>query len=125
MKIEGALFWQNQDGMFTPGTGGLLVYDENQRGGYLEGVYQFMPQWRAGVRYASIDTDNPGIAFVGTSLDPLGVSPEIYTAMLDWSNSEFSRLRLQYSRDESDIEPVDRFYLQYIMSLGAHGAHQF
>jgi hypothetical protein len=45
--------------------------------------------------------------------------------MLDWSHSEFSRLRLQYSRDESNIDAVDRWYLQYLMSLGAHGAHQF
>jgi hypothetical protein len=77
------------------------------------------------MRYAWIDTDDPGSAFAGTSLDTQGVSPEIYTAMLDWSNSEFSRFRLQYSRDESDVNSVDRFYLQYIMSLGAHGGHQF
>ncbi len=125
LKLEGALFWQNQDGMFAPGGGGSLAYDEDQWGGYLEGVYQFMPQWRAGMRYARLDADDPGSAFSGTSLDTLGVSPKIYAAMLDWSNSEFSRLRLQYSRDDSDIKPVDRFYLQYIMSLGAHGAHRF
>ena len=125
LKLEGALFWQNQDGLFTPDGGGALAYDEDQWGGYLEGIYQFMPRWRAGMRYAWVDTDDPGSAFAGTSLDTLGVSPEIYTAMLDWSNSEFSRFRLQYSRDESDVKSLDRFYLQYIMSLGAHGAHQF
>jgi hypothetical protein len=125
LKLEGALFWQNQDGVFTPDGGGALAYDEDQRGGYLEGIYQFMPQWRAGMRYAWVDTDDPGAAFAGTSLDTLGVSPKIYTAMLDWSHSEFSRLRLQYSRDDSDVKGVDRFYLQYIMSLGAHGAHRF
>ena len=125
LKLEGALFWQNQDGLFAPDGGGALAYDEDQRGGYLEGIYQFMPQWRAGMRYAWVDTDDPGAAFAGTSLDTLGVSPKIYTAMLDWSHSEFSRLRLQYSRDDSDVKGVDRFYLQYIMSLGAHGAHRF
>lgn len=125
LKLEGALFWQNQDGRFTPDGGDALAYDEDQWGGYFEGIYQFMPQWRAGLRYAWVDTDDPGAAFDDTSLDTLGVSPEIYTAMLDWSNSEFSRFRLQYSRDESDVKSVDRFYLQYIMSLGAHGAHRF
>jgi len=125
LKLEGALFWQNQDGMFTPGGGGALAYDEDQHGGYLEGIYQFKPRWRAGVRYAWLDTDDPGPAFSGTSLDTLGVSPEITSVMLDWSHSEFSRLRLQYSRDESGINAVDRWYLQYLMSLGAHGAHQF
>ena len=125
LKLEGGLFWQKQDGLFTPVGGGALAYDDDQQGGYLEGIYQFKPRWRAGVRYAWLDSDDPGSAFSGTSLDTLGVSPEIYSAMLDWSHSEFSRLRLQYSRDESNIDAVDRWYLQYLMSLGAHGAHQF
>ncbi|MBT8117969.1 MAG: hypothetical protein KJO66_09060 [Gammaproteobacteria bacterium] len=125
LKLEGALFWQNQDGLFTPGGGGGLPYDADQNGGYLEGVYQFKPRWRAGARYSWLDTDEPGAAFGGTALDTLGVSPKIYSVMLDWSHSEFSRLRLQYSRDESNIDAVDRWYLQYLMSLGAHGAHQF
>ncbi|MDH5469732.1 MAG: hypothetical protein OEY45_03755 [Gammaproteobacteria bacterium] len=125
LKLEGGLFWQNQDGLFTPGGGGVLAYDDDQHGGYLEGIYQFKPHWRAGVRYAWLDTDDPGAAFSGTSLDTLGVSPKIYSVTLDWSHSEFSRLRLQYSRDESNIDAVDRWYLQYLMSLGAHGAHRF
>jgi hypothetical protein len=125
LKLEGALFRQKQDGLFTPNGGGGLAYDADQNGGYLEGVYQFMPRWRAGARYAWLDTDEPGAAFAGTALDTLGVSPKIYSVMLDWSHSEFSRLRLQYSRDESNTMGVDRWYLQYIMSLGAHGAHQF
>jgi hypothetical protein len=124
-KLEGAWFWQAQEGMFTPNGGAMLAYDENQQGGYLEGIYQFRPHWRAGLRYAWLDADDPGAAFSGTSLDTLGVSPEIWSVMLDWSHSEFSRLRLQYSRDDSDIDTVDRWYLQYLMSLGAHGAHQF
>lgn len=46
--------------------------------------------------------------------------------MLDWSGSEFSRLRLQYNRDESRANATDnQWYLQYIMSLGAHGAHGY
>jgi hypothetical protein len=125
LKLEGALFWQQQDGLFTPAGGGGLDYDAEQNGGYIEGIYQFMPRWRSGLRYAWLDTDDPGAAFSGTALDTPGVAPEIYSVMLDWSHSEFSRLRLQYSRDESNIDAVDRWYLQYLMSLGAHGAHQF
>ena len=46
--------------------------------------------------------------------------------MADYSPSEFSRFRLQYNRDEMQVgEPDDQFILQYIMSLGPHGAHQF
>ena len=45
--------------------------------------------------------------------------------MLDFSNSEFSRLRLQYNDDHSSAVADGQVMLQYIMSLGAHGAHQF
>jgi hypothetical protein len=46
--------------------------------------------------------------------------------MLDWSPSEFSRLRGQYAWDESRLDERDRqFQLQYIYAIGAHGAHKF
>ncbi|TCK17732.1 hypothetical protein DFR30_0974 [Thiogranum longum] len=124
-KLEGALFWQNQDGRFRPAGGGSLPYDEDQSGGYVNAVYKFMPQWRTGLRYSWLNAGNPGAAFDGTTLDPLGESPDTWSLMVDWSRSEFSRLRLQYSRDNSDVRAVDRLYLQYIYSMGAHGAHPF
>jgi hypothetical protein len=47
--------------------------------------------------------------------------------MIDFSNSEFSRLRLQFSRDESRPggETDNQVFLQYIFSMGSHPAHQF
>ena len=46
--------------------------------------------------------------------------------MADYSWSEFSRLRLQYAHDKSMQGITDnQVTLQYIMSLGAHGAHKF
>ena len=40
--------------------------------------------------------------------------------------SEFSRIRAQYDRDESRPQGTDhQLFLQYIMSLGSHGAHEF
>jgi hypothetical protein len=45
--------------------------------------------------------------------------------MLDYSHTEFSRFRVQYNRDESYAVADNQWYLQYIMSLGAHGAHRF
>jgi hypothetical protein len=46
--------------------------------------------------------------------------------MLDYSPSEFTRLRLQYTLDQAR-QNVDenQFYVQYIYSLGSHGAHKF
>lgn len=45
--------------------------------------------------------------------------------MLDYSRSEFSRIRLQYNRDESASKADDQWFVQYIVSMGAHGAHRF
>jgi len=99
-----------------------------QSGSYLQAVYQFMPHWRVGVRG---DWLRSGTADLG-GLDPAGLpilagyNPTRQTAMVDWSPSEFSRLRLQLARDKSrDGEADNEVWLQYVMSLGAHGAHKF
>ena len=54
-----------------------------------------------------------------------GHDPHRWAAMLDWSPSEFSRLRLQYAQDDSRRETDEQVFLQYIMTLGAHGAHRY
>ena len=51
--------------------------------------------------------------------------PKRVSAMVDFSNSEFSRLRLQISSDDSRVASDDQVFVQYLMSLGAHGAHRF
>jgi hypothetical protein len=52
--------------------------------------------------------------------------PKKHSVMVDWTPSEFSRLRLQLARDYSRRdEPDSQVFLQYIVSLGAHGAHTF
>jgi hypothetical protein len=124
-KLQGEYFFLAEDGQFTPAGGSRLPLSTDQNGFYVQAVYQFIPQWRAGIRYSQLDADDPGPAIAGTSLDTQGHTPWILSAMLDWSNSEFSRFRLQYNRDESSLQPDDQLVLQYIMSLGAHGAHQF
>ena len=45
--------------------------------------------------------------------------------MLDWSHSEYSRFRLQYVYDQVLPKSNNQLLLQYIMSMGAHGAHRF
>jgi hypothetical protein len=86
-----------------------------QTGWYTQAVYQFMRGWRVGMRTERLD---PGTG------DP---HPRKNSLMLDWSPSEFSRVRLQYSRDQArGFGGADnQWFLQYMMSLGAHGAHGF
>ena len=46
--------------------------------------------------------------------------------MLDFNPSEFSRMRLQFARDNARQGASDnQLFLQYQMSLGAHGAHSY
>lgn len=103
-------------------------YDGHQKGWYAQAVYQFMPQWRTGFRYDQLDSNNSGsdsdlIAEAG--LDNEGHTPKRYSAMLEWLPSEFSRVRLQFNRDESYEDADNQLFLQYTHSLGSHGAHQF
>ena len=118
--LQGEYFLRSEDGSYQS-----IPYDADQNGYYLQAVYQFMPRWRAGLRYDNLQADDPGAAFVGTALDTQGHDPERWTAMIDFSRTEFSRLRLQYSIDDSLPETNNQFYVQYIMSLGAHAAHSF
>ena len=53
-------------------------------------------------------------------------NPSRTSLMFDFSPSEFSRFRLQFARDKSRPAATDnQIFLQYIMSLGVHGAHTF
>ena len=108
-------------------------YRALQDGWYLQAIYQFMPTWRAGVRYDRLDSGTPRIGQVDSGglsaadfpiLQP--ARPSRTSLMFDFSPSEFSRFRLQLGADRSNPSVTDRqVFLQYIMSLGAHGAHTF
>ena len=139
-KLQAEYFYRDEDGRldFSNAAGGaLLPYDGRQQGFYVQGVYQFMPRWRAGLRYDRVWSDNALAVTDNTSgeadddlLDESGLlddghDPHRYSVMLDYSHSEFSRLRLQYTRDYTLREADDQVFLQYVMSLGAHGAHAF
>ena len=111
-------------------------YDGEQTGYYVQAIYQFMPSWRVGVRYDHLEADNEISDFVGVGIDEdefleesgLGAEgdPNKSSIMIDYSPSHFSRIRLQYSEfDNGHEESNDIVTLQYVMSLGSHGAHAF
>jgi hypothetical protein len=94
-----------------------------QSGWYLQGLYQFMPRWRVGVRTERLDS---GSVFDPDLLAQASYRPRKDTAMLEFNPSEFSRVRVQLARDRSRFgRPDNQLLLQYQMSLGAHGAHGF
>jgi hypothetical protein len=139
LKLQGEYFSRRESGRLAYDTAAASrgtmtgAYASRQSGWYAQAVYQFMPMWRAGYRY---DTLNAGATTLGlvdsgalTAADfPIlgAYNPRRHTVMVDWSPSEFSRVRLQLARDYSrNGLPDNQVYLQYIMSLGAHGAHRF
>jgi outer membrane receptor protein involved in Fe transport len=101
--------------------------ETTQSGWYLQGVYQFTPGWRVGLRYDRLDSGSQslGAGYAGV-LSTEDSNPSRWSLMADYSPSEFSRFRVQYARDESMQDIVeDQWTVQYVMSLGAHGAHMF
>jgi hypothetical protein len=123
--FQAEYMWRNQDGTYSLTDGSTLPYDNDQRGWYLQAVYQPFPRWRIGFRYDRLSSDNPGWEYVGTPLMPSTSDPHRYSVMADWSNSEFSRLRLQYQFDQAGFDDSNQLGLQYIFSIGAHGSHSF
>ena len=109
----------------SPSNGDELgPYSGTQSGYYVQGVYQFRPRWRAGVRLDHLEARNTG-TFAAPTPVVADHEPKRSSLMADFSNSEFSRLRFQVSRDRSRPETDDQIVIQYLMSLGAHGAHRF
>jgi hypothetical protein len=108
-------------------------YQSKQNGFYTQVVYQFMPRWRLGARYDQLDSGTLDYSLItdGTiTREDLQLlrdhKPKRTSAMIDFSPSEFSRFRLQYTQDKARFDETDnQIFLQYIMSLGAHGAHKF
>jgi hypothetical protein len=97
-----------------------------QNGAYLQAVYQFMPRWRVGARTEWLDAGTPQYSAGTGVLGADGFKPKKHTLMVDYSWSEFSRVRLQLARDQARLGLTDnQLMLQYQMSLGAHGAHGY
>jgi hypothetical protein len=138
-KLQGEYFRRTESGSLTYDTQAASLgtqsggYGSRQSGWYLQGVYQFMPRWRAGYRYDRLNAGATSLGLVesgalAAASFPIlsGYNPKRSAFMVDWSPSEFSRIRLQLARDYSrQGEPDNQVFVQYIMSLGAHGAHKF
>jgi hypothetical protein len=129
LKLQAEFFRRAEDGTLTysttPGS-----YSSEQSGWYAQAVYQFMPRWRVGYRYDRLShgTVSNGLGLTAADSPVLltDYNPSRSTLMVDWSASEFSRLRLQLAADKSHAGVTDnQVLLQYIFSLGAHGAHTF
>jgi hypothetical protein len=137
LKLQGEYMERRESGelAFDLENAGLVdSFRSTQSGWYLQGVYQFTPRWRAGLRYDALDSGTPEIALVDAGVLPVEAFPALLagdptrtTVMLDWNPSEFSRWRLQYAWDEArdDGDGDEQLVLQYLFGIGAHGAHKY
>ena len=131
-KLQGEYFWRKETGDLTYDADGALGltstsnYSSRQRGWYVDGVYQFMPYWRVGARYDRLST--------GTV--DLRRQRHLPRAGLVQSATVFGDVRLH----AVGVQPVPRavaakqdparltdnqLFVQYILTIGAHGAHKF
>ena len=141
-KLQGEYFRRSEDGNFTYNTANVAAalagartdgLRSAQSGWYTQGVYQFMPMWRVGYRYDRLDSGTVNLGLVNSGVLSAADFPIFAannatrnTLMFDFNPSEFSRLRLQFASDKSRLGVTDnQLFLQYIVSLGAHGAHKF
>jgi len=117
-KLQGEYFWREENGQLDAAS-----YSGDQSGWYLQGFWQFKPQWRIGYRYDQVRADNKNVT--GTALEARNDSTDRNSITVEWANSAFSRIRLQINAGQSGLENDNRWVLQYLHSLGAHGAHRF
>jgi hypothetical protein len=98
-------------------------FKDYYQGWYLSSVYQVSPSWSAGARYGEVDTQT----IHGDHLDPQSLKETELS--LAWHSSHFSTVRLQYTHQKGTnfdgFTDDNIMTLQYVMSLGAHNAHQF
>lgn len=102
-ELKGELLWQRKDG-----AEGLA----DTWGAYTYGVYKFDRRWSAGLRgdWTQIP-EEPGESL-------WGLSPYV-----EWWQSEWARLRFQYSYNSRQLEEAvseSRFFFQIVWALGPH-----
>ncbi|MDR1660998.1 MAG: TonB-dependent receptor [Azoarcus sp.] len=130
VKLQAEYFQRREDGRLAVEDGGGASLESpwrtRQHGYYLAGVYQFTPNWRAGLRYDRLSSGRQSLGANPAEIEIVSWQPRRVSMMLDYNWSEFSRLRLQWSRDRAMPGVTDKqVTLQYVMSLGSHGAHKF
>jgi len=120
LTLQSEYFWRNEDGDYN-----AVGYDRNSNGWYAQAVYKFLPQWKTGYRFSSLDGAGIEPSLEGTSLDAMSHNPYAHSALLEFDNSEFSSIRLQYTYDHADQKSNNTAMLWYTISMGAHGAHKY
>ena len=131
IKLQFEYFDRDEEGDLTLLNSSPLetsTLNSRQDGWYAQAIWQFVRTWSVGLRYDMVDSDNTGsdeAVLDEAGLLSHGHTPKRASIMAQWVPSEYSRIRLQYNRDDSYQVTDDQVFLQYTFSMGAHGAHQY
>jgi hypothetical protein len=126
LTIQGEYLYRTQKGNLTDNNTELTSrLSRGQDGLYVQAVYQ-LGLWRLGARFDALN-------LLATEYSPAGEQPDFgslpwrASAALDYSPTEFSKIRLQYNYDKSgrDHAANNEIFLQLILAIGAHSAHPF
>jgi hypothetical protein len=118
--------------LVDPASGEILTYklpyDKQISGMYAQLVVKPFQRWRFGGRFELLHLDRYHLAsHTVNSPDNLIKA----SGMIDFSPTEFSRLRLQYNHDRSGYDRYNsrrinnEVILQATVAMGAHGAHPY
>jgi len=131
ISFQGEYLYRDQKGTrYGYDSAGDLETDElkkKQGGFYTQLVFKFDRRWRAGVQYNLINKND--VKRNGVKMNLPDNLPAYY-AMLEYSPTEFSRIRLQVGQNRAFFHDVSRktvneVILQFNFAIGAHGAHPF
>ncbi len=100
--------------------------EATQDGLYVQAVYGLLPRFTVGLRYDTAGLTNRVAG--GEEAEAWDASRR-FSANLTFNPTEFSRFRVQYTRGDLAVggarEKYNQLFVQFQMSLGAHGAHRF
>ena len=116
-QLRLAFEWARQSGLGDHARSGMT-----NNASYLAAVYRFHPEWEAGVRTDWLRANLPHDDHFHAA------RMREHSVMLAYKPSHQHTLRLQYSHQSGAKgfdNPGKAVYLQYIITLGAHGAHSF
>jgi len=134
LSFQGEYLYRDMDGnVYTYTDDTETAFNVNatrkkQSGYYAQVIYAYNQNWRAGIRYDNINKND---ITVESEAQDTEKNFNRYTAMVDYSTSEFARFRLQYNHnramfnEDGERQSIDTFILEMNLAIGAHGAHNF
>ncbi|WP_448588150.1 hypothetical protein [Thermocrinis sp.] len=131
VSFQGEYIYRDQKGIRYKynNPGNLLTSNltKKQGGFYSQLVFKFDKRWRTGIQYNLINKND--VKVDGIKRDIPKNLPAYY-GMVEYSPTEFSRIRLQVGQNRAfyhnrSRKTVNEVILQLNFAIGAHGAHPF